>query len=810
MNHGCVVPATNKHGCIERTFRTHTAKLPDGLRNAHSCAFLSSELSVHIVPTTLINHHHDRHYRQLQLKTFTTFRAPPNRHAQSADRVLEWQRETCSDSLPQEDPPAPPVRPAPSSLKPLPLSSSKQLPSRATHYGRSTSPVSCERRGEKGNGAETRAGSAGSKGKRGVNGDGSWGSPSTWACSSMSTADGEHTQKALLADTNPSLGRPWTTGAFCSRSTPTAASSTLFHAPSLCRVAGNHEMEHEEQVVPVGPGSKVHLSLRRPQTAREPGECCGPLEATTYSESWKPVWESLQAAQLVTPNAEVATQREGSTGESAREEDDRLRSVDFQKQRRERAARTGIGTMGGLDGDLDESGSVSAEEAGSSESEEVGSRNQIKRKASEYSCKATATSAAASLNVGPTSSPCSPREPVAKDCADRTHSAPSRPQICAENNRPLRTQRREIATMESHSLYMAMDDCSSSSGEDRDCDKLSELADKQKAHRASVGGGDVVGSGIECNTGGSSTRRISSIHASRMLGFDLRKSLAAIDEWTDKATTTVRDVCRSTPRERATLGGQPVSCFVEHTSDVSSRFSSKIVEQDKVEDVLRNAAVGYGGGTMSQNPRARATALAPASSNINGKSNNDSSDDGSEGEAVLSVAAARAALGISKGAAAAATFDGSSGGASVGLAFGMASATFSAGPTTSSARRPSPSEIDVLLTEGGRAVPTASGREKKCKGKGGRKTGRRISTSSSLSGLAVGMSDEALESMLRRQPRTVPELRTKESFRDFFQGMKAERMSRLLRGAYEGTLPGDEVEKKVEKRLGLVDDILAW
>lgn len=72
------------------------------------------------------------------------------------------------------------------------------------------------------------------------------------------------------------------------------------------------------------------------------------------------------------------------------------------------------------------------------------------------------------------------------------------------------------------------------------------------------------------------------------------------------------------------------------------------------------------------------------------------------------------------------------------------------------------------------------------------------------------MSDEELKGMLKQQPRMVPELRTKESFREFFQGMEAERMSRLLRGAYEGNLPADQVDKKVKKRLGLVGDILAW
>ncbi|CAM9264393.1 unnamed protein product [Discosporangium mesarthrocarpum] len=73
------------------------------------------------------------------------------------------------------------------------------------------------------------------------------------------------------------------------------------------------------------------------------------------------------------------------------------------------------------------------------------------------------------------------------------------------------------------------------------------------------------------------------------------------------------------------------------------------------------------------------------------------------------------------------------------------------------------------------------------------------------------MTDETLQDMLRRQPKTVPQLRTRDSFRCFFQGVEVGRMRRLLHGAYSGgTLTPGEVEKKVEKRIGLVSDMLVW
>ena len=74
----------------------------------------------------------------------------------------------------------------------------------------------------------------------------------------------------------------------------------------------------------------------------------------------------------------------------------------------------------------------------------------------------------------------------------------------------------------------------------------------------------------------------------------------------------------------------------------------------------------------------------------------------------------------------------------------------------------------------------------------------------SLLGLGEGarMSDVDLVIMLKRPPKATPALRTKSSYQDFFRGIEADRMRRLLEEAYED-LGGDGVEK-VEKRLKML------
>ena len=61
------------------------------------------------------------------------------------------------------------------------------------------------------------------------------------------------------------------------------------------------------------------------------------------------------------------------------------------------------------------------------------------------------------------------------------------------------------------------------------------------------------------------------------------------------------------------------------------------------------------------------------------------------------------------------------------------------------------------------------------------------------------MSDKALVGLLRRKPKEVEQMRTRNSFKIFFRGMERERMERLLRTAY-GDLGEEMCEVKVKKR----------
>lgn len=78
---------------------------------------------------------------------------------------------------------------------------------------------------------------------------------------------------------------------------------------------------------------------------------------------------------------------------------------------------------------------------------------------------------------------------------------------------------------------------------------------------------------------------------------------------------------------------------------------------------------------------------------------------------------------------------------------------------------------------------------------------------SSKSGKANFMDDNELISMLKKKPKRVKVLRTRESFQDFFSGMAAKRMHFLLTCAFE-ELPEDKRAEKISKRLSLVEAVL--
>jgi hypothetical protein len=82
------------------------------------------------------------------------------------------------------------------------------------------------------------------------------------------------------------------------------------------------------------------------------------------------------------------------------------------------------------------------------------------------------------------------------------------------------------------------------------------------------------------------------------------------------------------------------------------------------------------------------------------------------------------------------------------------------------------------------------------------------SAPSPTSALAVNLSDDTLITMLSQPPKSIPQMRTKSSFQDFFRGISEERMKQLLRRAY-GNLNDLEREVKVKKRMELLADVLS-
>ncbi len=70
------------------------------------------------------------------------------------------------------------------------------------------------------------------------------------------------------------------------------------------------------------------------------------------------------------------------------------------------------------------------------------------------------------------------------------------------------------------------------------------------------------------------------------------------------------------------------------------------------------------------------------------------------------------------------------------------------------------------------------------------------------------MSDAELLHMLRQNPKNVPQLHSRDSFRKFFAGIALKRMAGLLEQAY-ADLPKEEREEKVQKRLELMSGLLA-
>ena len=80
---------------------------------------------------------------------------------------------------------------------------------------------------------------------------------------------------------------------------------------------------------------------------------------------------------------------------------------------------------------------------------------------------------------------------------------------------------------------------------------------------------------------------------------------------------------------------------------------------------------------------------------------------------------------------------------------------------------------------------------------------RSCSSTNGPKGAANNASDAELVQLLRRKPKTTPELRTTQAFRKFFNGIQHERLLRLLNLAY-ASLDDASREQKVQKRMRLM------
>ena len=70
-------------------------------------------------------------------------------------------------------------------------------------------------------------------------------------------------------------------------------------------------------------------------------------------------------------------------------------------------------------------------------------------------------------------------------------------------------------------------------------------------------------------------------------------------------------------------------------------------------------------------------------------------------------------------------------------------------------------------------------------------------------GDACSLSDDVLIGMLRQPPKEVPEMHSRDAFRNFFEGMDKKKMETLLRTSNAGKTP-EEIEAKVAKRMKLL------
>jgi len=75
---------------------------------------------------------------------------------------------------------------------------------------------------------------------------------------------------------------------------------------------------------------------------------------------------------------------------------------------------------------------------------------------------------------------------------------------------------------------------------------------------------------------------------------------------------------------------------------------------------------------------------------------------------------------------------------------------------------------------------------------------------------AEEMKDDDVVALLQKRPKEVPQLRSRDSYRNFFRGVPKDRMHRLLCAAASAQGGDEEArEARVERRMALLSDVLA-
>jgi hypothetical protein len=75
-------------------------------------------------------------------------------------------------------------------------------------------------------------------------------------------------------------------------------------------------------------------------------------------------------------------------------------------------------------------------------------------------------------------------------------------------------------------------------------------------------------------------------------------------------------------------------------------------------------------------------------------------------------------------------------------------------------------------------------------------------------GKGTALSNHEIVELLKKPPKSVPVLRTKSSFQEFFKGIDARRFKSLLHEAFSDITDSAERENKVNRRLELMDGVL--